>query len=72
MDTFKEWQTRNGPPSAGVDTTKKKKDWKLDGWNESRMQWQGEEGKDSGLIGTNGDWESEDVSDIKKPIYTYT
>jgi hypothetical protein len=36
------------------------------------MQWQGEEGKDSVLIGTNGDWESEDVSDIKKPIYTYT
>jgi hypothetical protein len=39
------------------------------------MQWQREECKEDsvwmdGWMEKNGDWDSEDVSDIKKPIHT--
>jgi hypothetical protein len=36
--------------TAGVGVTRKKEDQELDGWNESRTQWQRRDWKDSGWI----------------------
>jgi hypothetical protein len=60
--------TRTG---AGVVATRKERDRELDAYKESKTQWQRERRKkDSGRIGKNGDWESEDVSDVKKSIFS--
>lgn len=34
--------------------------------------WQREEWKDSGWKQKSSDWKSEDVSDVKKPVHTYS
>jgi hypothetical protein len=43
----------------------------VDGWKEFRKQGQRKDWKDSAWPQKNGDWESEHVIDVKKPIHTY-
>lgn len=60
--------------SAEADITRKKEERDLVGRREfiRLIQWQREAWKeDSGWTEYNGVWESEDVTDMEKPVHTY-
>jgi hypothetical protein len=67
----KEWQTTDGANKCSSGCHQEYGDGGLHGWKEFRMQCQRQDWKqDSGRIDENGDWDSEDVSVLKKPIRT--
>jgi hypothetical protein len=49
---------------------KTQEDLELDGWKESRMQWQRGKWKDSGWIENKGNWKSVGVDDVKRLEHT--
>jgi hypothetical protein len=73
MDMPREWQTTDGANEckSGCYQERRQEDQELDGWKESRMQWQREDWKDSEWIEKNGNWKSNNVSDVKKVIHMY-